>query len=286
MTQPAVYRTIPEMRNAVAVARNAGQRVGLVPTMGALHAGHARLIRDAHSECDFVVVSIFVNPTQFGPNEDFERYPRAFEADRELCAQCGAAAIFAPGSESMYPTGFRTFVEVEDLLDVLCGASRPGHFRGVCTIVLKLFHIVQPDFAYFGQKDAQQALIISRMVQDLDIHVGLRIVATVREPNGLAMSSRNRYLDAEQRRNAAGLWQTLLAAQQLIKDGERCPLAVERMMEARLVNIPGARTDYARVLSSETLRPLQRLQGSILIALAVYFGETRLIDNMQLQVEN
>src|SRR5262245_39876637 len=231
MTKPAVYRFIPEVRQAVAAARRAGQRIGLVPTMGALHAGHARLIEVAHSECDFVMVSIFVNPMQFGPNEDFERYPRAFEADRELCARCGAAAIFAPDSETVYPPGFRTYTQVEGWQDILCGASRPGHFRGVCTIVLKLFHIVQPDRAYFGQKDAQQSLIIAQMVQDLDVPVELRTVATVREPDGLAMSSRNEYLDAEQRRNAAALWQTLTVAQQLIENGERDPIAVERLME-------------------------------------------------------
>jgi pantoate--beta-alanine ligase len=286
MNLPAVYRSISEMRNAVAAARQAGQRIGLVPTMGALHAGHARLIEVARSECDFVVVSIFVNPTQFGPNEDFERYPRSFDADLELCGLSGATAIFAPEVATMYRTSVRTFVEVEGLQDVLCGASRPGHFRGVCTVVMKLFNIVQPDVAYFGQKDAQQALILARMVRDLDVPVEMCTVPTVREPDGLALSSRNRYLDAEQRKNAPALWQTLQAALGRIEAGERDPGVIEQKMLERLKKVVGARVDYARVVSAETLRALPRLQGPILIALAVYFGPTRLIDNVQIEIRD
>jgi pantoate--beta-alanine ligase len=284
MNLPAVYRTISEMRQAAA-ARQAGHRVGLVPTMGALHAGHERLIEVARSECDFVVVSIFVNPTQFGPHEDFERYPRSFDADRELCARSGATAIFAPDVSTMYPSGFQTFVEVPSLQDVLCGASRPGHFRGVCTVVLKLLNIVQPDVAFFGQKDAQQALILSRMVRDLDVPVETRTVPTVRELDGLALSSRNQFLDAEQRKSAPALWQTLQTAQQQIEAGERDPGVIERIMTDRLSKVPGARVDYARVVSAATLQPLWRLQGPILIALAVFFGQTRLIDNLQMDVK-
>jgi pantoate--beta-alanine ligase len=286
MSELDVYRTIPEIRQAVAAARKAGQRIGLMPTMGALHAGHARLIEVARTECDFVAVSIFVNPTQFGPNEDFERYPRSFEADCELCARSGAAAIFAPDIATMYRASFRTFVEVEGLQDALCGASRPGHFRGVCTVVLKLFNIVQPDAAYFGQKDAQQALILTRMVRDLDVPVEMRTVPTVREPDGLALSSRNQYLDAEQRKNAPALWQTLQAAQRLIENGEREPGAIERTMTDRLAIIPGARVDYARVVSAETLQSLACLHGPILIALAVFFGQTRLIDNVRMDIKD
>jgi pantoate--beta-alanine ligase len=285
MSLPVVYRTIPEMRKAVAAARQAGRRIGLAPTMGALHAGHARLIEVARSECDFVVVSIFVNPTQFGPDEDFDRYPRAFEADRELCARSGAAAIFAPDVATMYPPGYRTYVDVEGLQDVLCGGSRPGHFRGVCTVVQKLLNIVQPDAAYFGQKDAQQALILTRMVQDLDVPVQMRTVPTIREPDGLAISSRNQYLDADQRRHAPALWQTLQAAQRLIESGERDPAMIERMMHEHLFKVPGARVDYARVVSGDTLHPPQRTQGPILIALAVFFGQTRLIDNLPMNVD-
>ena len=286
MNLPAVYRSIPEIRQAVASARKAGQRVGLVPTMGALHAGHARLIEVARSECDFVVVSIFVNPMQFGPNEDFERYPRSFDADSEICARSGAAAIFAPDIATMYRSSFRTSVEVEGLQDALCGASRPGHFRGVCTVVLKLFNIVQPDAAYFGQKDAQQALILTRMVRDLDVPVEMRTVPTVREPDWLALSSRNQYLDAEQRKSAPALWQTLQAAQGRIEAGERDPGVIERKMLERLKKVAGARVDYARVVSAETLQSPPRLQGPILIALAVFFGQTRLIDNVQMDVND
>src|SRR5438105_324107 len=196
MTLPLLLHTIPEVRAVVGTARICCKRVGLVPTMGALHAGHASLIESARKDCDYVLASVFVNPTQFGPKEDFSRYPRTLDADRELCGKAGAAAVFAPDAATIYPPGFRTHVEVQDWQDVLCGASRPGHFRGVCTVVLKLLNIVQPDVAYFGQKDAQQALILTRMAQDLNVPVEIRTLPTVREPDGLALSSRNRYLDA------------------------------------------------------------------------------------------
>src|SRR5215213_4767478 len=195
---PPVATTIADVRAAVTAARAAGKRVGFVPTMGALHAGHASLIRASRAETDFTVVSIFVNPTQFGPAEDFSRYPRTLSADRELCGQVGTDLIFAPTPEEMYPSDARTVVEVTGLQDALCGQSRPGHFRGVATVVLKLFHIVQPDVAFFGQKDAQQALIIRRMAIDLNLPLAVRVQPTVREADGLAMSSRNRYLDPAQ----------------------------------------------------------------------------------------
>src|SRR5438270_243878 len=194
-----VAETIEAVRRGVAAARGRHQTVGLVPTMGALHAGHVSLIRAARAETAFVVVSVFVNPTQFGPNEDFTRYPRPLEGDLKLCARERVDLVFAPAATEMYPPDFRTFVEVRDLQDVLCGASRPGHFRGVATVVLKLFNIVQPDVVYFGQKDAQQIAIIRRMMIDLNLPQILRVLPTVREPDGLAMSSRNRYLDPTQR---------------------------------------------------------------------------------------
>jgi len=284
MTLPIICDTIPDIRKAVDTARRAGKRIGLVPTMGALHDGHARLIEAAHKDCEFVVVSIFVNPTQFGPKEDFHRYPRTLDEDRDLCARAGAAAIFAPDAAIMYPPGFRTFVEVQTWQDVLCGAARPGHFRGVCTVVLKLFHIARPEVAFFGQKDAQQALILSRMVRDLDVPVEVRTIPTVREPDGLALSSRNRYLDPEQRLHAAALWQTLQAARQLIEKGERDSALIERLMKERLAAVPGVRVDFASIVSRESLAPQARLQGPILIALAVFFGSTRLIDNLQMDV--
>jgi len=280
----AVADTIEALRTQLAAARQAGKSIGLVPTMGALHAGHTSLIRAARQETGFVAVSIFVNPTQFGPNEDFARYPRTLDADIELCGQAGAHAVFAPRVETIYPPGFVTQVEVRDLQDRLCGASRPGHFRSVCTVVLKLFNIVQPDLAYFGQKDAQQALILTRMARELNLPVELHTLPTVREPDGLALSSRNRYLDAEQRRNASGIWRALTAARQLVESGARDPAAVEVGLMRDLAAIPGCRIDYAQVVSAETLAPLLPLHGPLLIAAAVYFGSTRLIDNVQFSV--
>jgi pantoate--beta-alanine ligase len=274
-----IAATIAETRTAVAAARQAGKWVGLVPTMGALHAGHSALIRAARTECDYVVVSIFVNPTQFGPNEDYARYPRALEADRALCGAVGTDLIFAPTAAEMFPPDSRTVVEVTGLQDALCGASRPGHFRGVATVVLKLFNIVSPDVAYFGQKDAQQALIIRRMAADLNLTPTIRVHPTVREPDGLAMSSRNRYLDAAQRHHATSLIRALRRAEELFAGGERSRAALERAMTDLIAATPGARLDYARVLDAETLDTIVSIQRSALAALAVYFGTTRLIDN-------
>ena len=213
MSSVFVARTIPEIRAFVAEAQLSNAVVGLVPTMGALHEGHARLIETARRECDFVVVSLFVNPTQFGPNEDYARYPRAFEADLAVCEAAGASAVFNPDAETMYPNGrSATFVEVPGLSDVFEGAIRPGHFRGVATVVLKLLQIVGPDEAFFGQKDYQQVRVIERMVDDLNVPVKIRRVATVRAADGLALSSRNRYLDADHRAAAPVLWRALEAA--------------------------------------------------------------------------
>jgi pantoate--beta-alanine ligase len=276
---PPIATTVAETRAAVTAARRAGQRIGFVPTMGALHAGHAALIRASRSECDVTIVSIFVNPTQFGPNEDYARYPRTLDADRQLCGAVGTDLIFAPSQEEMYPPGSRTIVEVAGLQDVLCGASRPGHFRGVATVVNKLLNIVQPDCAYFGQKDAQQALIIRRMVTDLNMPLVVRIHPTVREPDGLAMSSRNRYLDPTQRMHAASLYRALQKIEELVAGGERRAPEMEREMVEIIRNTPGARLDYARILDVETLEPMTTFDRPALAALAVYFGTTRLIDN-------
>jgi pantoate--beta-alanine ligase len=279
---PPLAATIAEVRPAVARARAAGKRIGFVPTMGALHAGHAALIRAARTESEYVVVSIFVNPTQFGPNEDYSRYPRTFDADRELCAAVGTDLIFHPTPAEMYPPGSRTVVQVTGLQDVLDGPSRPGHFQGVATVVLKLFNIVQPDVAVFGQKDAQQALIIRRMVADLDLPLTVRIHPTVREPDGLAMSSRNRYLDPTQRQNATCLSRALRTAEALVAGGERSVAALEAAMTAVIAPAPGARIDYVRVLSADLLEPIDVLDRPALAAVAVYFGTTRLIDNVTL----
>jgi pantoate--beta-alanine ligase len=238
----------------------------------------------ARRECGYVVVSIFVNPTQFGPNEDLARYPRTFDADRELCEKHGVDAILYPSAADVYPDGFCTHVEPHGLQDLLEGKTRPGHFRGVCTIVLKLFNMVLPDIAFFGQKDAQQAVIICRMVEDLNVPVSIRVMPTVREADGLALSSRNRYLDADQRRHAPALFRVLDETRQRIIAGDRDTGALERRMVADLASVPGARVDYARIVSARTLQPVSPVQGDVLLVLAVYFGTTRLIDNIPLTI--
>lgn len=278
---PPITTTIEETRRAVADARRAGQRIGFVPTMGALHAGHASLIRTARTECDYVVVSIFVNPTQFGPNEDYNRYPRTMDADRQLCGAVGTALIFAPTPDIMYPPESRTFVEVTGLQETLCGPRRPGHFRGVATVVLKLFNIVGPDVAYFGQKDAQQALILQRMTLDLNVPLTVKVLPTVREPDGLAMSSRNRYLDPAQRRHAVVLFQALEQAKAQVAAGERSVARLQQTIHDLIAPTPG-RVDYAEILDAATLQPIETLERPALAALAVFFGTTRLIDNATL----
>jgi pantoate--beta-alanine ligase len=282
--KPTVATTVEEARRAVADARRRGRTVGLVPTMGALHEGHASLIRAARAETGFVVVSIFVNPTQFAPNEDFQRYPRPLEQDLAVCDRDGVDLAFVPEVATLYPPGFRTYVAVHDFQDVLCGVSRPGHFRGVATVVLKLFNLVQPDVAYFGQKDAQQVRIIRQMVRDLDVPVAVRTCPIVREPDGLALSSRNRYLSAEQRRHATVLYRALEEARARIEAGERDAPAVQRGVAERLAAAPGAVVDYAEVVDYDTLQPLEQLRGQVLVAVAVKFGATRLIDNLLLEV--
>jgi pantoate--beta-alanine ligase len=283
--RPTVAATVDEVRRAVAEARRRGLTIGLVPTMGALHEGHASLIRAARAETGYVVVSVFVNPTQFGPNEDFHSYPRPLEQDLDLCGREGVALAFVPEAATLYPPAFRTFVEVHDFQEVLCGASRPGHFRGVATVVLKLFNIVQPDVAYFGQKDAQQVRLIRQMVRDLDVPVEVRTCPIVREADGLALSSRNQYLTPEQRRHATTLYQALQEARTRIEAGERNAAAVRRTLAERLASTPGAMVDYAEVVDHDTLQPLDRLRGQVLIAVAVKFGATRLIDNVRFTIE-
>jgi pantoate--beta-alanine ligase len=281
-----VVTTIFDARVSVSAAKAGGKSVGLVPTMGALHEGHARLIERCRDETDYVVVSSFVNPTQFGPTEDFERYPRSPEADRLVCERAGADLIFAPGVAEMYPGGREasTLVEVPGLSDVLEGASRPGHFRGVATVVLKLFAIVQPDLAYFGAKDYQQQLVIRRMVADLNLPVTVRTVPTVREPDGLALSSRNRYLDPDQRRAAVVLSRALERARQAVAGGERDANRVRQVLTETIESEQRARLDYAEVADPETLEPLAEIEparGAVGL-LAVRVGTTRLIDNAKL----
>ncbi len=279
-----IATAVEAVRAAVAAARADGKSVGLVPTMGALHAGHASLLQAARRDAGFVVASIFVNPTQFGPKEDFSRYPQPFEHDVQVCEATGVDMVFHPEPITIYPPDFRTFVEVEGLQDVLCGRSRPGHFRGVATVVLKLFNIVQPDVAYFGQKDAQQARLLQQMVRDLNVSLQLKICPIVREPDGLAMSSRNQYLDPAQRRAATVLFRALQAIRERIAAGERCPEPLRQAARALIEATPGAKLDYVEIVAWETLQPVAVLQGQVLAALAVYFGTTRLIDNLLLTV--
>lgn len=284
MATPVIAKTIEETRQAIAAPRAKELSIGLVPTMGALHAGHASLLKAARRETGFVIASIFVNPTQFSPNEDLSRYPRPFAKDVEVCAAEGVDLIFHPEPATLYPPGFRTFVEVHEFQNVLCGVTRPTHFRGVATVVLKLFNIVQPDIAYFGQKDAQQSRLLQQMVHDLDVPVTMKICPIVREPDGLAMSSRNHYLDAEQRRHATVLFRALEGIRQRIAAGERQAAPLIQSAKELIGATPGARLDYAEAVSWDTLQPMATLHGQVLIALAVFFGSTRLIDNLLITV--
>lgn len=272
--------TISETRAFLRPYRRAGRRVGLVPTMGALHEGHLSLIRRAKAECDLVVVSIFVNPTQFGPAEDFTAYPRPLEADLAACRTTGVDAAFCPSPAEMYDPAVATEVTVSRLTEGLCGAHRPGHFAGVTTVVAKLFNIVQPDAAYFGQKDAQQAVVIRKMVRDLDFPIDIVVCPTVRERDGLAMSSRNAYLSPEQRQQALSLSGALDWARDQIQDGQRgVPMLLEGM-RARIEAAGPCTIDYIDVVDAEELTPLHQIEHKCLIALAVRIGQTRLIDNI------
>jgi pantoate--beta-alanine ligase len=252
--------------------------------MGALHGGHASLLRKARAETGYVLVTIFVNPTQFGPREDLSRYPRPFERDRLICEGEGADLLFAPTPEAVYPPGFSTFVEVQGIQDVLEGASRPGHFRGVCTVVLKLLLMTGPDVAFFGQKDAQQVVTLKQMVADLNVPVKIQVCPTVREPDGLALSSRNQYLSPGERQVARCLSQALRLGLESVVAGERDGAAIRALLEAVIAGPPGAALDYAAVVDAETLQPLDRLDGKVLLAVAVKVGRTRLIDNQLIQV--
>jgi pantoate--beta-alanine ligase len=274
-----VLSTIQEMRSACRSVRQHGQSLGLVPTMGALHAGHIELVRAARAQCDVVAASIFVNPTQFGPNEDFAKYPRTFEQDCALLKAEGVALVFAPQPEEMYPAAAGTFVEVEGVGDRLDGASRPGHFRGVATIVAKLFHIVGPDKAYFGQKDAAQVAVLRSMVRDLNFDLELVVCPTVRESDGLALSSRNRYLSASERAQALVLSNALNVIAAKYRAGEK---DVARLLEAGrgvMATEPEVRIDYFAIVDPETLLPLTEARAGALAAVAAHVGSTRLIDN-------
>jgi pantoate--beta-alanine ligase len=277
-----VCHSIDEMRAASRTGRRKGESLGLVPTMGALHEGHLSLVRAAKAQCDLVVVSIFVNPLQFGPNEDLAKYPRNFDRDRELLAKEGVDFIFAPRVEEMYPAGAVTYVTVEGLSDKLCGRSRSEHFRGVTTVVSKLFNIVEPARAFFGQKDAAQSTIIRRMVRDLSISVRVVVCPIVREPDGLAMSSRNAYLDAGQRKSALVLYRSLTAVQERFDQGERKAHVLIDAGKQTLAHEPLVRLDYMEIVDPETLEPVDDLSRGGLAAVAAFVGNVRLIDNFVL----
>jgi len=263
--------------------RSRGGRLGLVPTMGALHEGHLSLIRAAKAKSDVVASSIFVNPTQFGPNEDFSRYPRDLEKDLALLERDGVDLVFVPSVEEMYPQQSVTWVAVEGLSDRLCGKSRPGHFRGVATVVAKLFNIVEPDIAFFGQKDAAQVAIIRRMVRDLNMPVQIEVCPIVREPDGLAMSSRNAYLSPEQRQDALVLFRSLLRVRELFADGERNPAILIKAAKNVLSGSSAVRLDYFEIVDPDELTPLALINQPALVAVAAFVGNTRLIDNIVLE---
>ena len=271
--------SIKEVREVIGNWKKRGFSVGLVPTMGYLRPGLISLIERARKENDMVVVSIFVNPIQFGPNEDLDTYPRDMTHDREVCEKAGAELIFAPQPSEMYPSENFAFVDIKELGDGLCGAKRPGHFRGVCTVVSKFFNIVLPNRAYFGEKDAQQLAIIRRMVKDLNIGTEIVSCPIVREADGLAMSSRNLYLSPEERKAALSISRSLSAAKELMRKGEKDALKIRETIVAGISAEPLARIDYAEIVDSADLSPVQRIEKPVLAAVAVYFGKTRLIDN-------
>lgn len=275
-----IIRTIKKLRNEINRIKLKDKTIGFIPTMGALHEGHLSLIRQARRDNDMVVVSIFVNPVQFGPKEDFQRYPRPIKQDTFLCRKEGVDFIFYPLANQMYPTRFRTYVTVEELSNVLCGKFRPGHFRGVTTVVTKLFNIVNPDIAYFGQKDAQQAIIIKKMVYDLNIPVRIRVMPTVRQKDGLALSSRNLYLNAREKKDACVLYQALKLASNLIRQGNINSSDIIRQMRQLINKKKNAKIQYVSIVDLKDLKPIHKIKDDVLIALAVWMGKTRLIDNI------
>ncbi|MGN0432599.1 MAG: pantoate--beta-alanine ligase [Lachnospiraceae bacterium] len=274
-----IVTTIKEVRDQVKEWRKQGLSIGFVPTMGYLHEGHASLMKRAKKECDKVVASIFVNPMQFGANEDLDSYPRDLQADARLCESIGVDLIFHPEVEEMYADGFCSFVDMNGLTKELCGKSRPIHFRGVCTVVSKLFHIVTPDKAFFGQKDAQQLAVIRRMVKDLNMDIEIVGCPIIREEDGLAKSSRNTYLNAEERKAALVLSRTIRLGEQLVKDGVKDTKELLDAMKENLAKEPLAKIDYVEAVSMDTIEKVDRIEGTVLVAMAVYIGKTRLIDN-------
>ena len=280
---PSVVHTKDEVRFAVRTAQREGRRVGVVPTMGALHAGHLSLVKASCAACEFNVVTIFVNPTQFGPNEDFSKYPRTLPEDLKLLSQHPVDLVFAPSAEEMYAEGYETYVEVGAVGDPLEGAHRPNHFRGVATVVLKLFQAVPADSAFFGRKDYQQTLVIKRMVKDFDLPIDIRILPTLREEDGLAMSSRNAYLSPEERRRALSLWEGLKMARQMVQEGTRDAAQIKNKVIEHLKTAGQAEIDYVALVKDGTVEEVAEVSGPTTMLIAARIGSTRLIDNLLLE---
>lgn len=280
-----VIESVSEMREFVKQVKLQNKRVGFVPTMGALHEGHLTLMREAQSVSDIVVASIFVNPTQFGPNEDYDAYPRTWQEDITACQRAGVDVVFRPRVADMYPKGWGTWISVEQVTEKLCGQTRPGHFRGVATVVTKLFNIVQPDKAFFGQKDAQQVVVLMKMVRDLNMNVEIVMVPIVRDEDGLAKSSRNTYLTADQRTAALVLSRSLTFAQQLVRQGQRDVDSIRNEVQSKIAAEPLANVEYVEIYSFPELQEVITVSGKVLLAVAVKFGATRLIDNIILEAK-
>lgn len=279
-----VAEKIDEIRKFCSDAKRERKTIGFVPTMGYLHKGHTSLMEIARPKCDILVVSIFVNPTQFGPNEDFERYPRNKERDLKICEEVGVDAVFMPNVKEMYPDGYSTYVNVEgDLTRYLCGASRPGHFRGVSTIVTKLFNIITPDFAVFGEKDAQQLAVVRQLVRDLNFPIEIVSAPIVRDTDGLAMSSRNEYLTPREREIAPAIYKSLLIAKELVEEGERNSDVIISAIRDYLEEAGEFKIDYVQVVNPQTMEPIHQISNKALIAVAAFLGKTRLIDNIMVE---
>jgi len=277
-------KSIREVKEYISELRRKGKNIGFVPTMGYLHAGHLRLVRESARRCDCTVVSIFVNPTQFAPNEDFNKYPRNIQNDIEILEEEGADLVFIPGDGEMYPEGYKTYVEVKDLQERLCGGSRPDFFKGVCTIVLKLFNIVRPDISFFGQKDAQQVVILKKMASDLNLDVKIEAMPIIREKSGLALSSRNEYLEKKQKKADLCLSRSLARARRMVEAGEKNAAQVLKSIKAEIESEPLARIDYIEIIDSENLQSLKQIKDKTLIAVAVFIDNVRLIDNIIVKI--
>jgi len=280
-----IITDISKMKVEIKSLKSKGKIIGLVPTMGYLHEGHLSLVRESIKKTDCTVVSIFVNPAQFGPREDFKEYPRDLNRDYEILEKEGVDYIFCPSNSEMYPMGYKTYVEVHGLQDRLCGFSRHGHFRGVCTVVLKLFNIISPDISFFGQKDAQQAVILKKMVRDINLDVKINVLPIIRDKNGLALSSRNSYLTQEERNAVLSLSRSLKQARQMIESGERKTEKIIQKMKETIESEPFTRIDYVEIVDLEELNPIDRIDKKALIAIAVFVGKIRLIDNIIVKIK-